>query len=247
MVLKPGIYRTIITAPILFVSMVCLAGPPFDTDDPEPVDFKHWEYYLSSQNVFLPGNAMGTLPHFELNYGLIKNCQIHFELPMNYSYTPERKIKYGYGNTEIGFKYRFYTSSNGTFQIGTFPIAEVPTINNPEFTNNRMQLYLPVWLQKTWNRLTTYGGAGYWFNPGDNNKNWLYSGWEVQYDVSRYFTFGGELFYRTSPTKDGQSMTGFNLGGFVNFSEKIHFIYSAGHSITGENTTMAYAGLLITL
>ena len=25
-----------------------LAGPPFLTDDPEPVPFKHWEFYLFS-------------------------------------------------------------------------------------------------------------------------------------------------------------------------------------------------------
>ena len=224
-----------------------LAGPPFGTDDPEPVDFRHWEYYLSSQDQFQPGFSTGTLPHFEVNYGLIKNCQIHFDLPMNYNRLPDKEFQYGYGNTEVGFKFRFYQSTDGSLQVGTFPIFEIPTVKNPYFTNNRIQVYLPLWVQKSWNKFTTYGGGGYWINPGDNNKNWIYAGWELQYDFSKYFTLGGELFYRSSSTVNGRQLTGFNIGGFINFSDKIHFIFSAGHSITGDKTTMTYAGLLFTI
>ena len=64
-------------------------------------------------------------------------------------------------------------------QIGTFPIIEIPTIRNSEFGNGKAQLYIPVWIQKSWDKLTTYGGAGYWINPGSNNKNWVYTGWEI--------------------------------------------------------------------
>ena len=28
------------------------AGPPFKTDDPQPVDLHHWEFYLASQQTF---------------------------------------------------------------------------------------------------------------------------------------------------------------------------------------------------
>ena len=102
-------------------------------------------------------------------------------------------------------------------------------------------------MQKSWGKLTTYGGGGYWINPGTGNKNWVFAGWELQYDLSKYFTLGGEIVYKTPATSNGRSFTGFNLGGFVNFTEKFHFIYSLGHSIKGDNTTMAYAGFLITI
>jgi hypothetical protein len=52
---------------------IIFAGPPFDTDDPEPVSFKHWEYYISSINDRQTGVWSGTSPHFEINYGLIPN------------------------------------------------------------------------------------------------------------------------------------------------------------------------------
>ena len=34
---------------------------------------------------------------------------------------------------------------------------------------------------------------------------------------------------------------------FLNFSEKFHFLFSVGHSITNENYTTAYAGFLWTI
>ena len=223
------------------------AGPPFGTDDPEPVDFRHWEYYLSSMHQVQPGFATGTLPHFEINYGLVPNCQIHAELPMNYNLIQNREFQYGYAYTELGFKYRFFQSKDKSFQAGTFPIFEIPTVKNKNFGNNKTQVYLPLWLQKSWGRITTYGGGGYWINPGTGNKNWLFAGWELQYDLSKHFTFGGEIMFKTPNVSNSHSFAGINLGGFVNFSEKFHFIYSVGHSITSDHTTMAYAGFLITI
>jgi len=47
------------------------AGPPYLTDDPEPVDFGHWEFYAASQWSVDRGAATGTLPHVEVNYGAL--------------------------------------------------------------------------------------------------------------------------------------------------------------------------------
>ena len=222
------------------------AGPPFNTDDPEPVKYKHWEYYISSINFLQSRNKTGTLPHFEINYGLVPNVQVHIVLPLNYTLVPKNDFNYGYSNTELGIKYRVVYNEERSFQIGTFPILEVPTVNNKNFGNN-LQVYLPVWLQKSWDKLTTYGGGGYWINPGTGNRNWLYAGWEVQYDFTETLTLGGELFYHTQQTVGSKSFVGFNAGGFINFTDKFHFIFSAGHSITPDDAYMAYAGLLWTI
>jgi hypothetical protein len=231
---------------LLLITRLCHAGPPFDTDDPEPVGFKHWEYYLSSMHAVQPGFMTGTLPHFEMNYGVIPNGQIHMELPMNYNFIEHKDFQYGYSNTELGFKYRFFQSKDKSFQIGAFPIFEIPTVKSKYFGNN-LQVYLPVWIQKSWKKLTTYGGGGYWINTGTDNKNWLYAGWEVQYDFSERFTLGGELFYRTASSVGSKSFTGINLGGLVNFSDQFHLIFSFGHNITGDKSFMSYIGFLVTI
>lgn len=242
--------RAIILAAIfLTMSQNVIAGPPFLTDDPDPVQFKHWEYYISSQNTFNSStkNATGTLPHFEVNYGLVPNVQIHMILPLNYSYSASRFSAYGYANTELGIKYRFVKETKNCPEIGIFPILQIPTVNNSTLSTGRMQLFIPVWFQKSWDKLSSYTGCGYWINPGTDNKNWIFAGWQVQYEFSKVITLGTEVYYHTADSKESSHSSGFNLGGFLNFSEKFHFLFSVGHSITNENYTTAYAGFLWTI
>jgi hypothetical protein len=223
------------------------AGPPFYTDDPEPVGYKHWEYYISSISLKQDNLITGTLPHFEINYGLIKNVQVHLILPLNFNYINSQTFQYGYASTEIGIKYRFVQENETMPQIGTFPIIELPTVNNSNFSNGKAQVYLPIWLQKSWNKFTSYGGAGYWINPGTGNKNWLFAGWEAQYDISKFFTFGGEIFYRSPSTNIDLSTIGFNTGGFINFNENFHLLFSFGHSIFHQSFFSAYVGMQWTI
>lgn len=174
----PVFQRIFLIGYLLTVQQFLFAGPPYLTDDPDPVPYRHWEFYISSQNVFNIRTKFttGTLPHFEVNYGLIPNIQIHVEIPMNYNYPPHY-MTYGYSNSEFGIKYRFVKETQNCPEIGIFPIIEIPTINNSEFSNGSLQVYLPIWIQKSWGKLTTYGGGGYWINQGADNKNWIYVGW----------------------------------------------------------------------
>ncbi len=223
------------------------AGPPFNTDDPEPVEFHHWEYYIASINTFRQDVSTGTSPHVEINYGIVPNVQVHLILPVNYNYSSVQGFNLGYSDTEFGIKYRFVNETDNMPQIGTFPIIEFPTIRNNQFGNGMVQLFIPVWVQKSWGKLTTYGGAGYWINPGVNNRNWLFTGWEVQYDFTTVVTLGGELYYHTQDAVDSRSSLAFNVGGSINASKKFHFIFSAGHSIMNESYTTLYLGLLWTI
>ena len=223
------------------------AGPPFLTDDPQPVDLKHWEFYISSANTFHSDNWAGTSPHFEVNYGLVPNLQVHLLLPLNYTYTPHQTADFGYGNTEFGVKYCFISETPNRPQIGIFPILEIPTIKNPKFSNGRTQVFLPVWAQKSWSKFTSYGGLGYSINPGINNKNWIFTGWEMQYDFSPLIMLGGEVYHHSADTIGSKSITGCNLGGSVNFTPKFHLIFSFGHSLVNDNFLSSYLGLLWTI
>jgi len=231
----------------LFGFQTLYSGPPFGTDDPQPVSFKHWEYYISSVNNHQIGIWSGTAPHIEFNYGLIQNVQVHLLLPLNYTGSHQHGSSFGYADTEFGIKFRFVQESENSPQIGAFPILEIPTIKNSEFSTGRTKIYLPIWLQKTWGKLTSYGGVGYWINPGTFNKNWIFSGWEIQYDFSKLVTLGGEVYYHSANTKDSGYETGFNIGGSLNPSEKFHFIFSAGHTFTEDRTFTSYLGLLWTI
>ena len=231
----------------LFAVQSTFAGPPFFTDDPQTVEFKHWEYYISSVSTFQADGSAGTLPHFEVNYGLVPNVQVHLLVPINYTSSKSDGFAMGYANTEFGVKYRFVQETENMPQIGVFPILQIPTLKNSAFGNGQLQVFLPVWGQKTWGKLMTYGGAGYWINPGAGNKNWIFTGLEAQYDFTPLITLGGELYYHTTDAIDSNPVGGFNVGGSINFSEKTHFIFSVGHSLLNENYTSSYLGILWTI
>jgi hypothetical protein len=58
---------------LFYCSLTTWAGPPFVTDDPEPVAYQHWELYLASQHIETADGWSGTAPHIELNYGVVTN------------------------------------------------------------------------------------------------------------------------------------------------------------------------------
>jgi len=223
------------------------AGPPFITDDPEPVEFRHWECYISTINNFGSNNVSGMLPNLEVNYGLVPNVQIHILLPFNYDYSSQRGFKSGYASTELGLKYRFVQETDNMPQIGTFPVFQLPTISNSEFGSGQIQLFIPLWAQKSWGKLTTYGGAGYGINPGINHLNWFFTGWEMQYDFFQALTLGGEIYYHTNDAVDSHSTLAFNGGGSFNTGKKFHIIFSVGHSLINESFLTTYFGLLWTI
>ncbi len=180
--------KSFVTVLLFFAAQIsariALAGPPFLTDDPEPVDYHHWEFYLASIQQYIPGESDATLPHIEVNYGAIPNLQLHLVAPMGYINGPDGP-KYGYSNTELGIKYRFVRETDNVPQLGVFPLVEVPTGDKAQdLSNGAAQVYLPVWIQKSWGKFTTYGGSGYWLNYGPESKNWLFAGWLAQYDLS---------------------------------------------------------------
>jgi hypothetical protein len=227
-------------------SSVTFAGPPFTTDDPQPVEYLHWEFYISSIQQFQHSETDATLPHIEINYGVIPDVQFHVILPMEYV-RGDGDVHYGFSNTELGIKYRFVQETEDMPQIGTFPIVELPTANQNIQSNTQVQIYLPLWIQKSWGKITTYGGGGYWYNPGEQNKNWIFTGWEIQYDVSDVATLGGELFYHTADSQDSESDAGENIGGIINFTSNHHLLFSFGHNFVHQSVLSGYIGYQLTI
>ncbi|MGA9121506.1 MAG: hypothetical protein WB699_19220 [Bacteroidota bacterium] len=239
---------------LIFVLGVCLlapresaAGPPFKTDDPQPVDYRHWEFYIASQQSFAGTEVDATAPHFELNYGVIPNMQLHLVAPLAYVRTDQAR-HYGYSDTEVGVKYRFIEETPTIPQIGIFPLIEIPTGDaNKDLGAGKVQAYFPVWIQKSWGKFTTYAGGGVWYNPGENRRNWIFTGWEAQYDLSETLTLGGEVFYQTADAVESEPTGGFDLGGYLNFGEHHHVLFSCGRNFSRDPSFAGYLGYQLTI
>ena len=115
---------------LMFTSILppaVFAGPPFLTDDPEPVPFKHWEVYLFSTVDATRKSTNGTGPAFEFNVGALPNLQVHLVLPLAFTAPQDETSSYGLGDMEFGLKYRFIQETDYRPMVGVFPLLEIPT------------------------------------------------------------------------------------------------------------------------
>jgi hypothetical protein len=204
-----------------------IAGPPFRTDDPEPVEHQHWEVYGFSQATHIRGDSSGTLPGLEVNYGVAPNLQLHLIAPIAFDRPTGGSWQSGYGDTELGLKYRFVQEDETSWRpmIGVFPLLEVPTGDAPRGLGaGHAREFLPLWVQKSFGDWSTYGGGGYWINPGAGNKNFWFMGWQIQRKITEQLALGGEIFHQTATAAGGRDSTGFNIGGIFDVTDNHHLL-----------------------
>jgi hypothetical protein len=222
-------------APVLSCLMLdpapATAGPPFRTDDPIPVEPGHWEIFTFSSATHVRSGTNGTLAGVDANYGAAPDLQLHATLPIAFDAPSGGAARFGYGDTEIGFKYRFVTGDPNGWRpdAAIYPAVDFPTGDaSRNLGGGHVRLFLPLWLQKSFGKWTTFAGPGYWINPGIGNRNFWYYGWALQYQVAENLSLGGEIFHQTADTVDGKAQTGFDLGMTYDLTEHAHLMFAAG-------------------
>jgi hypothetical protein len=225
-----------------------LAGPPFQTDDPETVEHRHWELYLASAHEYDPDGWSGTAPHLEVNYGVAPNTQLHLIVPLAYSAPNGSRAAYGFGDLEVGMKLRLVQEGKYVPQIGVFPLVELPTGSEGRGLGaGSTRIFFPLWLQKSIGKWTAYGGGGFWFNPGRGKRHYGFFGLLVQRHVLDWLTVGAELFHTTPSDDASGDETRFNVGAIVDFNENHHLLVSAGRALQGPNLFQGYLAYQLTL
>src|SRR5579863_2078407 len=86
--LLPLLFLLVLAAPVAHAQ-----GPPYQTDDPVPVDFQHYEFYIFGGVDGTPAEMDSTGPAFEFNWGAIPRVQLHAILPWG-SVNPTNKPVY---------------------------------------------------------------------------------------------------------------------------------------------------------
>jgi hypothetical protein len=244
----PALLPSGIGALALCVATTAHAGPPFVTDDPEPVEYQHWEFYVASLDSKIPGDISGTGPHLELNYGAVPNLQLHVIAPMAWDTPSDGRTHYGFGDLELGFKYRFIQETDYCPQVGIFPLLEVPTGSARENLGaGHTQAFIPIWLQKSWGDWTVYGGGGYGLAADVGSKNWGYGGIVVQRKLSENFNLGAEIYHQSAYQTDFPNLgTAFNVGAVIDLSKNHHLLFSAGRALQGPTNFQFYFAYQLT-
>jgi hypothetical protein len=234
-----------------------LAGPPFQTDDPEPVELGHYEFYMFAASDSTPVETDPTGPAFEFNWGALPNTQLHAVVSFggidpsnNPQFLPAGAGPSAYGllDTELGVKYRFIPQSDTVPEVGVFPMIELPTGSYARGLGVGKTWYkLPLWIQKDFGPWTTYGGGGYQVVDQVGYRSFRYAGWLLQRDLSDKWTLGGEVWYHGPEglaTPQTHSATMFDIGGYYYFRKPaFQLLFSVGHTVVGQSETYAYLGL----
>jgi hypothetical protein len=233
------------------------AGPPFQTDDPTPVDYGHYEAYIFGIVDGTPVELDPVAPAFEFNWGAVPNIQLHAILPFgavmpsnNPIYAPggQGPSAYGLTDMELGIKYGFIKQTKYRPQIGSFTMFEIPTGSYSRGLGVGKAWYkLPLWAAKDIGSWSLDGGAGYTVVPQTGYRNFPYGGFLVKKVVSKRLELSAEVF---SHAREGfaaaqtEASTLIDAGGYYHFhSPGLQLLFAYGHSIAGQTENYAYLGL----
>ncbi|MDE1901118.1 MAG: transporter [Alphaproteobacteria bacterium] len=230
---------------LLVIAVPAYAGPPFVTDDPETVDYRHVEIDAFTEGTQSNNALTGTAAGLDANYGLYPNVQLSLITPLVFNAVDEKTPAYGYGDTQFAVKYRFVNEDedNGGWQVAIYPQVNIPTGNaNRSLGTGQVAEFLPVYVEKDFDPWQIYGGSGYWNNPGIGNRNYWFFGGVVQRKITDYLTLGGEFFHQTANTIVGRDSSGMNIGGTYDFNENYHLLFSTGSGIldSADNNVYSY-------
>ena len=229
-----------------------IAGPPFVTDDPEPVDFQHIEVNIAAIGLIQKSGAASPAPMVDANWGAAPDVQLHAGFGLAYA-EKAGAVRAGYGDTELGIKYRFIHQDEEGWQpeVSFYPNIELPTGDARRGLGaGHVQTLLPIWVQKDWGDWSSYGGGGFWDNQQGADRNYWFAGWVLLRKVTDDLQLGGELYRQTAPAIDEQGTTGFNFGGTWDLSETGHILFSFGRGLDHAETNdrfSFYLGYQITM
>jgi hypothetical protein len=249
------VFALVIAAPRLHAQ-----GPPYQTDDPMPVDYGHYEFYVFGAADGTPVEMDSTGPAFEFNWGAVPRVQLHGILPFGVAaplnhpaYAPDAgqgPDAFGLTDMELGAKIAYIKESKYFPQVGTFTMIEVPTGNSDKGLGVGKAWYrLPVWLQKNIGPWLLDGGAGETLVPQTGFHNYPYGGFLLKYTFpGDRVEFGGEVFSHGGEgpaAPQTQASTMVDLGGYYHFKHNPNeqFLLCYGHSVAGQTENYAYAGM----
>lgn len=234
----------------LFVAGSAWAGPPFVTDDPEPVEYRHWEINSGLAASWGHDEVSAGIPTIDINYGIAPNVQAHIQ--PRYSYEKAgSQARSGIDDTEIGVKYRFMNIDEGgsAWMAGIYPLYQLPTGDRKLGPGRgEGQAFLPLWIQHDSGPWTVYGGSGYRINPGGGNRNSVFTGVTALYKVGYGLQLGAEVYHESPTASDSGATTAFNVGGSYGLAPRCNLLFSAGRTLNdGPSTPRASAYVAVQL
>ncbi len=219
---------------------------------PSPPETQHFAISIGGLYTHRETETAGWAPNVQVNYAATDRLELHFMAPFAFDRLKGRGTHYGIGDVEIGARYRIFDENVQSWEpaVAIYPLVDFPSgSERNNLGTGSTHAFLPVWLAKTFDAWTPYGGGGYWINPGVNNRDWFFVLAGVQRQISEALTLGGEIFHANSSKVGLKEQTGFDVNGRYNFTDHHHFVFSVGRGLQNADTTneaTVYAAYLLT-
>ncbi len=225
-------------------------GPPLVTDDPETPGRGGWEINISHNVEKTRDEFSMATPLIDINYGLLENDQWKIEFPLLFLDPENDQGRWGVGDLEVGWKYRFFEEDDRGFMASIYPQVLVPTGNaRLGLGGGRTEMLLPLEVGRHFfdERLLVYGEIGYnVVFDGSDEHSWIYgvaAEWQQSDRLKLLFEVGG-VAWETGSDPDFPF-----FGGGLKYELTDHWtlIGSAGRSFrddrSGSPVLMTFLGL----
>ena len=232
---------------ILLLATRAIAGPPYVTDDAEPTDKGHFEIYAFATGTGARDGAEGE-GGIDFNYGAAEDLQLTAVLPVALSSPDVGPSAANLGNIELAAKYKFLHQDDVGVDVAFFPRVFLPA-GSAEVGERHVSLLLPLWIGRSWDTWSTFGGGGCVLNRGSDSQNFCQVGLAITKQLSPELQLGAEVYHQTADTRGGKASTGLGVGAIYDLNEHYHLLASAGPGIQNADEAgryLWYAAVLFT-
>jgi hypothetical protein len=224
------------------------AGPPYLTDDPDPVDYGTFEVIPAFTLDRTADGEEIAGPVADCNYGVAPDMHLNLQAGFVRELPEGGPSESGFGDLRVALKWRFHKESGDAPEIAIYPAVILPTGSAEKGTGNGQVSYqFPIWLEKNWGTgWSSYGGGGWTLNHAPGQRDYFYGGWQVQKQLNATWNLGGEVYAQGSDAAGSAGWTALNLGGGYKLSPHASLIFTAGHSFAGASHAFGYIGVYFT-
>jgi hypothetical protein len=223
-----------------------MAGPPYQSDDPQPTDYGHFEIYTFDRGTF-GRSGSSSASGLDFNYGAAPDLQLTAAVPFGYDAPSDGPSAFGPGNVELAAKYRFIHQDTFGLDVSVFPRIFLPS---PSQTGDpTASILLPIWIQKDWGPVSAFGGGGCQFSLHDVGRNFCLYGATITRQVLEKLQLGVEVFHQTSDGSGAPPSTTLGMGARYDLDDHYHLLGYVARGLENVSQTGSwawYASILFT-
>jgi hypothetical protein len=221
------------------IAQPALAGPPYQSDDPEPTDYKHYEIYTFNNGTATRDGRSGETG-IDFNYGGAPNLQLTATVPAAFDSPRDSGTRLGLDNVELAAKYRFLRQETFGWDVAIFPRVFLPSPSSA-VADTHASLLLPIWVQKDWSKnWSTFGGGGCIVSV-ERAHDYCLMGGVVTRKILPNLQLGVELFHQTADSAGTPASSSLGTGVTYDLSDHYHLLGYVRRGIQNTNETDKYS------